>query len=123
MRQQFDSEHLPSLFDDDPCGSIGDRENLVLRLDCPVLQVRPQTICHFSRNEHDLAAFWAEDLLGCNSSKFPVFAEVIAKFGQLSAMRLNRISFPNSSCGTLDRQEDAHTGWENPCKGLTHKID
>ena len=36
----------------------------MLRLDCLVLQVRSQTIYHFSRNEHDLsvlAALWALD--------------------------------------------------------------
>ena len=36
----------------------------MLRLDCLVLQVRSQTICHFSWNEHDLsvlAALWALD--------------------------------------------------------------
>ena len=64
MWPQFDPGQLPGVLDDDPCCSIGDWENPVLRLDCLVLHVRPQTICHLSRNEYDLsvlAALWTLD--------------------------------------------------------------
>lgn len=46
-----------------------------------------------------------EDLLGCDGGKIAVTAKVVAKFGQRSAVGLNRIFFLNSSCGTLDKLE------------------
>ncbi len=46
-----------------------------------------------------------EDLLGGSGSKFPILAEMTDKLGQGRAIRLNRIFFPNSSCGTLGRLE------------------
>ena len=64
MWPQFDPGQLPGVLDNDPCCSISDWENLVLRRYCLVLQIRPQTICNFSGNEHDLsvpAAFGALD--------------------------------------------------------------
>jgi len=44
-----------------------------------------------------------EDILGSNRNKIPVIAEVVTKLVQRGTIRLNRIFFPNSSCGILDR--------------------
>ena len=46
-----------------------------------------------------------QDFVGCDGGKIPVFPEVITELGERNAVGLNRIFFPNSSCGTLDRLE------------------
>jgi len=59
-----------------------------------------------------------EDLLGSNGSKVPLLAEVIAKLVQRGTIRLNRIFFPNSSCGILDRLASlVRVSWHASCLG------
>jgi hypothetical protein len=64
MWPQFDPGYLSGVLNDDPCRSIGDWKNPVIKLNRLILHVRPQTICNLPRDEHNLsvpAAFRALD--------------------------------------------------------------
>jgi hypothetical protein len=56
-----------------------------------------QAFCHFAQER--------QNFVGCDGGKIPILAKVITEFGKRNAIGLNRISFPYSSCGTLDRLE------------------
>ena len=59
-----------------------------------------------------------ENLLGCDGGKIAVIAKVVAKFGQRSAVGLNRIFSLNSSCGTLDKLGlPGRVSWLASCLG------
>jgi hypothetical protein len=230
MRSQFDPGQFPGIFDDDPCSSIGDREDPVLRPDRLLFQVRFQPIHHFSRNENylgvlaalraldgkllvvyisgselqdfadshatschqfqekpvshlrgseddfvdcllldnvpvdrfagpiELPQHWGiarvlngrieigldeieerfevgitsvfsllfpslldfaqerQNFIGCDAGKILIVAELSRKFGERLAVGLNRIFFPNSFCGTLDRPElPVRVSWLASC--------
>ena len=59
-----------------------------------------------------------QNFVGCDGAKIPVFAEVITELGERNAVGLNRIFFPNSSCGTPDRPElPVRVSWLTSCLG------
>jgi hypothetical protein len=59
-----------------------------------------------------------QNFVGCDGAKIPVFAEVITEFGERDAVGLNRIFFPNSSCGSPDRPElPVRVSWLTSCLG------
>ena len=59
-----------------------------------------------------------QDFVGCDGGKISILAEVTIKFGERPAVGLNRIFFPNSSCGTLGRLElPVRVSWLASCLG------
>jgi len=46
-----------------------------------------------------------QDFVGCDGRKISILAKITTKFGERPAVGLNRIFFPNSSCGALGRPE------------------